>query len=261
LVSESQATLRPRRTSLFPVLTLAFGDLSVWGASWLSQADDGSCAMVGAGEHGDVLSGLRLDVVQDGGEWRLEGAGAALTATPASDRVTVGGEQAGIEGWDQLVRVSGRFEQDGREHTVDCLGLRSALGDVDLGRIESIRAVSAWFNENEAMALTALRPRKAKAHDGDVLTAAVIEAEGSPPVEDPRLSTTYAADGWPSRAGIELWLTAADGEQQYPRRASGEAIGARAAAVVEGFEVRAEPFRWHSRAREGAGMYLLARRR
>lgn len=243
------------------MLTLAFGDLSVWGASWVSQADDGSCTMLGAGERGHVLSGPRLRVEQDDGEWRLEGVGAALTATPASDPVAVRTDQDGIEGWDQLVRVSGRFELDGREHTVDCLGLRSALGDVDLARIESIRAVSVWFDEDEAMALTALRPRKAKGHEGDVLAAAVIAADGSVPVEDPRLSTTYAADGWPSRAGIELWLTAADGEQQYPRRASGEAIGARAAALVEGFEVRAEPFRWHSRAREGAGMYLLARRR
>jgi hypothetical protein len=134
---------------------------------------------------------------------------------------------------------------------------------VDLTRYESIRAVSAWFDPDEAYALTAFRPRKAKAHDADLLTAAVIAADGSAPVEDPRLSTTYAGDGWPARAGLELWLAEVDGadsERQYTRRASGEACGARAQAPAGELELRVEPFRWHSRAREG-GMYLLARRR
>ena len=54
--------------------------------------------------------------------------------------------------------------------------------------------------------MTAFRPRRAKAPDRDVLTGAVITAEASPPVEDPRLSTTYQAGGWPVRAGLELWL-------------------------------------------------------
>jgi hypothetical protein len=94
----------------------------------------------------------------------------------------------------------------------------------------------------------------------------VIAAEGSAAVEDPRLSTTYAADGWPWRAGLELWLAAAgegggDSERQYPRRASGDAVGGRAQAEDGALTLRAQPFRWHSRARVGTGMYLLARRR
>jgi hypothetical protein len=241
--------------------TLTFGADSVWGAGWVASAGDGPAAIVGAGERATVVSGPELTFEEDHGEWRLDGAGAALTAAPLGEVVAVHAEQDLVEGWDQLVRVSGRFEQDGHEHKVDCLGLRSSLADVDLTRFESIRAVSVWFDPDDGMALTALRPRKAKAHDADVLAAAVIAADASGPVEDPRLSTTYAADGWPSRAGLELWLAAADGEQQYPRRAAGEAIGARAQALAGGFQLRAEPFRWHSRAREGIGMYLLAHRR
>jgi hypothetical protein len=172
--------------------------------------------------------------------------------------VDVRAAEDGIEGSDQLCRVTGRFGQ----HEVDCLGLRSAWSDtVDVTRFESIRSVSVWFDPDEAFALTAFRPRKAKAHDGDLLAAAVIAADGSAAVDDPRLSTTYGADGWPSRAGLELWLTGPEPEQQYPRRASGEAIGPRAQAVAGELELRAEPFRWHNRSREGAGMYLLARRR
>jgi hypothetical protein len=241
--------------------TLTFGQDSVWGAGWVAGAGGGSVAIVGAGERPTVVSDVGLTLEDDHGEWRLNDAGAALTARPVGDAVAVRAEQDQIEGWDQLVRVSGSFEQDGHEHKVDCLGLRSSLADVDLTRFESIRAVSVWFDPDEGMALTALRPRKAKAHDADVLAAAVIAADAPGPVEDPRLSTTYSADGWPSRAGLELWLAVADGEQQYPRRASGEATGARGQALAGGFAVRAEPFRWHSRARDGTGMYLVAHRR
>ncbi len=160
--------------------------------------------------------------------------------------------------------MTGRF---GR-HEVDCLGLRSTWSDgLDLGHFESIRSASVWFEPAEGFALTAFRPRKAKAHQDDVLAAAVIAADGSTQVEDPRLSTTYAADGWPTRAGLELWLAAAgeadseEEQQQYTRRASGEALAARAQAAAGELELRAQPFRWHSRGKVGAGMYLLAHRR
>lgn len=245
--------------------TLAFGDGSVWGASWSSDPAGASLTAVGAGPEVMVLPGVRLPASDSHGsageEWRLESDGVALVATPVGELVDVEAGQDGIEGWDQLCRVSGRFG----EHEVDCLGLRSAWSDaIDLARYESIRAVSVWFGPEEGFALTAFRPRKAKAHDADVLAAAVLAADGAAPVGDPRLSTTYGADGWPARAGLELWLAGGDGsdpEQQYPRRASGEAVGARAQAQTGELDVLAEPFRWHSRAREGTGMYILARRR
>ena len=59
----------------------------------------------------------------------------------------------------------------------------------------------------------------------------------------------------------ELWLAAeGEDEQHFPRRASGEAAGARTETAAGELDLRAEPFRWHSRGREGAGMYILARR-
>ena len=148
------------------------------------------------------------------------------------------------------------------QHAVDCLGQRtSRFGGFDLGKLESVRAVSTWFEPDEGFALMAFRGRRAKHHDSDVITAAVLGPETSAPVEDPRLSTTYDAGGWPVRAGLELWLTAENEEEQYPRRAAGEATGARMQTAAGELDLRAEPFRWHSRGREGAGMYLLARRR
>jgi hypothetical protein len=252
--------------------TLAFGDGSVWGASWSSSAVGTAVTAVGAGSQTTILPDLHLPDGDAGAadEWRLDGEHLALLVSPAAEIVDVQAAEDGIEGSDQLCRVTGRF---GR-HDVDCLGLRSWWTDsLDLARFESIRSASVWFEPAEGFALTAFRPRKAKAHKDDVLAAAVIGADGSAPVEDPRLSTTYAADGWPTRAGLELWLAAAgdasseeeeeeeEEHRPYPRRASGEAIGARAQAAVGELELRAQPFRWHSRGKPGAGMYLLAHRR
>jgi hypothetical protein len=248
--------------------TLAFGDESVWGTAWAPDPAGGALATLGAGPEALVLPAARLsetDADTDagpGGEWRLEGEGVSLLVSPAGDLVDVHAVQDGIEGSEQLCRVSGRFSHDGAQREVDCLGLRSSFSDaIDFGKFESIRAVSAWFDPDEALSVVSFRPRKARAHDGDAVAAAVITPDGAPPVEDPRLSTTYAGDGWPARAGLELWVTGPEPEQSYPRRASGEAIGVRAQALAGGLEVRAEPFRWHTRGREGAGMYLLARRR
>ena len=252
-------------SSTSPALrTLAFGDAArtVWGAAWIPGGDGSAVAMVGGDAVAPVVSSLSPSVAEDGGEWRLDGGGVALIASPAGEIVDVGAVEDDIVGFDQLCRVTGRFEQSGVEHTVDCLGLRtSRSGSFDLAKLASVRAVSTWFEPDEGLSLMAFRARKAKAHDGDVVTAAVLSPEGCARVEDPRLSTTYDGAGWPVRAGLELWIAREGEDDQYPRRASGEAAGARAQSADDELELRAEPFRWHSSGREGAGMYILARRR
>jgi len=248
-----------------PVLrTLAFGDLErgLWGAAWL-PVDDGP-ALTALGGDGSVTfgSGLRLSSDGDAGDWRLDGEGAALTVVAVGDAVAIAATDDRVEGFDQLCRVAGRVALAGAEVEIESLGLRtSRSGAFDLGKLESVRSVSTWFEPDEGIALMALRARKAKAHDGDVITAAVLGPEASAAVEDPRLSTTYDAGGWPVRAGLELWIAREGEDEPYPRRASGEAMGARAESADGELELRAEPFRWHSRGRDGAGIYMLARRR
>ena len=240
--------------------TLAFGDGSVWGAVLSSDSAGAAMTALGSGADVSVVTDARLPDSGAGAadEWDLEAEAVALRAAPLGELVDVQATGDGLAGWEQLCRVTGRFA--GSE--VDCLGVRSGWSDdVELARLDSIRAVSVWFEPDEAFALTAFRPRKTKGHDGDLLAAAVIAPDGSAAAEDPRLSTTYTADGWPARAGLELWLAGSEPDQQYPRRASGEAVGPRAQTAAGELELQAEPFRWHSRGRVGAGMYLLARRR
>jgi hypothetical protein len=244
--------------------TLAFGDVArtVWGAAWIPGSDGSALTTLGGDALPAVVSSLGLSAVDEGGRWSLDGDQAALIVSPAGEAVGVQAPDDHIEGFDQLCRVTGRFALGGSQQAVDCLGLRtSRSGGFDLGKLESVRAVTTWFEPDEGFALMAFRGRRAKHHDSDVVTAAVLGPETSAPVEDPRLSTTYDAGGWPIRAGLELWLAGENEEEQYPRRAVGEAAGARAQAAAGELDLRAEPFRWHSRGRDGAGMYLLARRR
>jgi hypothetical protein len=192
-------------------------------------------------------------------DWQLSGEGAELELCAEGEpahSVTPGGE---ADGFDQLCRARGRATIDGTEIEVDSLGVRAARSLIDLRAYESIRDVSAWFAPDEGIALVALRPRRARGHSRDEIAAAVLDPAGARTVTDPRISTTYAEDGVPVRAGLELWI--GDDGEQYSRRAAGEAVGAGALAADQDLELRAELFRWHSRGRDGAGVYLLARPR
>jgi hypothetical protein len=160
------------------------------------------------------------------------------------------------EGFDQLARVEGKVTVSGDEYPVSSLGWRAVHADQLIGgRLGSFRQVAAWFEQGEGLALLALRPKSARGQEGDELTAAVLGLENSPAVVDPRLSTTYAGDGRPARAGLELWV--GDEEEQYPHRSAGEATGVAAAWAVGALDLHAQLFSWYSRGEQGAGIYLM----
>lgn len=245
---------------------LAFGALepAIWGIGWFADPAAPGLVVLADSTAPPVLSSTQLSGAGEGEDWHLDDG---LVVAPVAEAVAVQTAPAGkdaIAGHDQLCRVTGRFALDGgAPRAVDCLGVRTWFsGSIELGHYDSIRAVSSWFEPDEALAVTALRARKAKGHDADLLAAAVISPDRAEAAEDPRLSTTYEAEGWPVRAGLELWLAGSeDSERQYTRRASGEAAGPRVETAAGAVALRVEPFRWHSRGRDGAGMYILARRR
>jgi hypothetical protein len=241
-----------------PLRTVAFAELdaSVWGAAWTPGPDENGFMAVGAGERSGS-SGATLRAGDGDAEWLLEGDGVQLTASPMSAAVATGIGS----GFDQLCRVHGRANVGGAEREIDCIGRRGGHGDgVKLEKFDSVRDVSAWFAPEDGLALVALRPRRSRGQDSDLLEVAVLDPEATSPVEEPRLSTTYTDSGQPLRAGFELWFAGEDEDSQYPRRAAGEAAGLGARSRCGGFSVVAQPFRWHSRGRDGAGVYLVAQR-
>jgi hypothetical protein len=243
-----------------PVLrTCAFGDLSqrLWGAVWALDTPGDAFVAVGDGSHATTVSAT-LDGAGSGADWVVEGAGVQLTLSGGSEPAE--SPDAGPAGFDQRCRVSGSLELAGARREVSCIGYRAARdlgGPID--RYESIRAVSALLEPDEAIGLLAVRPRRANGHEADAISAAVFEQDGVVVVDDPRLSTTYAEDGHPTRAALELWVADEQGEHRL-RRAAGEALGAHATGGLDGLHARVDLFGWHSHGRDGIGVYLLARR-
>jgi hypothetical protein len=243
-----------------PVLrTCAFGDPSpgLWGAVWVLDAPGDAFVAVGDGSYATTVSAT-LDGADSTVDWVLEGEGVQLTLSGRSEPAE--SPDASPAGFDQRCRVSGCLELSGTQRELSFIGYRAARdlgGPID--RYESIRAVSALLEPDEVIGLLAVRPRRANGHEADAISATVFEQDGVVVVDDPRLSTTYAEDGRPTRAALELWVADEQGEQRL-RRAAGEALGAHATGGLGGLHARVDLFGWHSHGRDGIGVYLLARR-
>ncbi|MGZ4182112.1 MAG: hypothetical protein ACXVUL_15685 [Solirubrobacteraceae bacterium] len=240
-----------------PLRTLAFGDLdgATWGVAWFPDPTlPGFIALGSADDAVTVEASLEPD--DENGGWLLHGYGVELNVSAAGeDAQDLRGE------FDAVCRVHGGMTVEAVEHDVDCLGrLAVHAGVGDLGKFDSVRDVCAWFDPTHGLSLVAMRPRKSRGQEADVVSAVALEPEGPLAIEDPRLSTTYAGDGRPLRVGLELWISADDDEeeQQYPRRASGETLGVAATGRLGSFDVLAQFVRWDSRYGDGAGVYLLA---
>lgn len=254
--------------------TFAFGDLDagLWGIAVASIDGGQAAAHVGAIDSSTPASGAAsLDGVGNDEPWRLTAPGIEVTLDPTGDALPLLGVPDGAQATMQLCRAHGQLLVDGRERELDCLAQRGTRSsDVDLDGIESLRDLTAWFGPDEGFALVAVRPRRAAAHDRDLITSAVLEEGSRLPIDEPRLSTAYSAAGMPVRASLELWLEepAEDSEPEdpdaaaarsFPRRAAGEAVGPTATLAIAGLQVHAELFRWHLRGLDGAGVYALAR--
>jgi hypothetical protein len=252
--------------------TVDFGDLDadIWGDVWAPAAGGGTAlAHVGSCSSAGPATHAAATLLGEGADeaWSLgstQGANADLTIEPVGAPAPDAGG-----GFAQLCRVRGVWTVDGRPLQVDCAGCRTARTPADA--FDSIRAVSGWFGPEAGFSVVAVRPRRGRGHDRDLIDGAVFEAGEAVVVAEPRLSSTYRANGRPARAGLELWLTAVedagedvdDGSTQFPRRAAGEALGpAAVAAVAEpGLELLTELFRWHLSGNDGAGVYRFVRRR
>lgn len=187
------------------------------------------------------------DLERDGERFtaRLEGQ-LDLVFEPVSEAAAL----PGSESW--VCAVTGTVQ--GR--AIDCLGTATVTSQPPAwARLDALRAVSAVLDRENAVFLSATRPRDAAGHGDERVTAVVITGGHAVDVEDARLSTIYDADGRQRTAGLELWLPGED----YPRRASGTAQ-AGASIMLGGVRVDAAVFEWHMDGRTGAGTYELALR-
>jgi hypothetical protein len=252
-----------------PISALAFGDLDAgtWGLSW---SGDASASVPLAVSRGATATTLQV-VLRRGGPdeaWGVEGDGVSLVLEPTG-LPGHGGTPGELETTDQICRVTGQLAVDGSPAELECLGWRSFVNrESDLSAVMSFRWLAAWLGPGDGFSLVALRPRKARGHDADLVAASVIDDPPPPRIDDPRLSTTYTDAGLPLRAGLELWPEADDADDpdaepshHYPRRATGQAVGERLTWEASGFALTGSPLRWQSRGHDGPGVYLLGQRR
>jgi hypothetical protein len=240
--------------------TLAFGDIG--GGLWGAALHTATPILV----FGDSSGATWSTALPDDG-WTAEGVGWRLTGDDLELHVAPGGEAEEMEsssdeasvdlsGCDELCRVRGTIDIGGSARRIDCVGTRCVIDGVDAASLGSARMVSGWFGQDEAFMLLALRAADTVGQEGDLVAATLFDPEGWVAVDDPRLSTTYAASGVPSRTNLELWI--GEGENEFPRRVAGEASAEGAVVAVQDTELRVIPMRCHSRGREGTGVYVLA---
>jgi hypothetical protein len=237
---------------------VAFGDVGLgrWGAVVSPGRDLPSFAVLGTDTV--ALPAVVEGDSSSGAEWWVTGEGLDLAIAPETDEALTAGD-----GFDQLVTVRGELPSSGVGE-VDLLGCRGERPEeLDPGNLQLLRDVRAWFSPGEGLACVALRPRRASGHGDERVSATLFEAGQPVSVAEPRLSTTYAEDGLPIRATLELWLPESEEEEgqeavSYPRRAAGQAAGPGATQDFGPLKVHARPFQWRAAGREGTGVYLLA---
>ena len=171
------------------------------------------------------------------------GAEVELEFEPFSDPAELGGASA------RLCRVRGTAA--GR--AVECLGTAGETRHPPAwAELDAVRLVSAVFDEGHAVLAAARRPRGAKGHGDELVTAHLFTGGQLFAVEDARLSTVYDGQGRQRSAGLELWLPGED----FPRRASGS-VRAGLTLALEGLRVDAGLVGWRMEGRDGAGSYEI----
>jgi hypothetical protein len=231
---------------------ISFGDLD--GRLWGCLLAAGEPLLVVAVPEG-TTSGAGADAVSlqsEGEAWRVTGPGVELLVAPADD-----GDRRPAAPAPELCTVSGSITVAGSDHQVQALATASVGEPLNAGRLDSLRALSSWFEADDGLALLSLRPSGRHDQESDIMAATLFDPEGAILVDDPRLSTTYRQPEQPDRASVELWI--GEGEEQYPRRAAAEAEGEAITVRNDHVRLSVTPMRCHKAGRDGAGVYVLAR--
>ena len=126
------------------------------------------------------------------------------------------GRRARVE-WDpeSLMRLDARRSTEGqRVWRLD--------GELDADAFETLRVISAAFEDGHALAVAALRPVRAEGHGAESVGGVLVRPEGERvELAQALVSTEYRSDGLPERIGLELYPD----PEAPPLRVAGERVG------------------------------------
>jgi hypothetical protein len=253
-------------------LGLLFNDgapVSVRAVGGASPAGSGWGAVEVAGITTDVVEPLRAWKVAYESEDGQHGFNLELQALSAPARLEASlpaGRLGGMEGYDQIVGVTGTVTLDGRSRPFRGRGQRGhSWGAPDWDKLSVARTLGVWLEDDTGLALTAVRPVKADSHADEAIHAVLLapaEGNGSSGesvatvIAEPRISTTYDGDGRQRHAGLELYMTE---DSDYARRAAGE-VACGTTLDLGRLRLDCAFFKWRMEGRKGVGRYDVLRR-
>ena len=236
------------------------GDIAAVAAEGGVAVDDGS-----AWENVQA-AGIDIETIEPMRAWRLAFAGQDasldLELEACGPACALGDDDpvarlGGMLGFEQPVRVRGSAHVGGERLTIDGLGQRGrSWGAPDWSRIGRTRTVSAWFGDT-ALSVAAIAKDGDGDHGREAISATIFDTgePGCVSVGDPRLSTTFDADGRQLRASLELWVT----DDGPPVRATGDVL---CGTTMDLGRMRLDTafLNWRMEGRTGVGRYDVLRR-
>jgi hypothetical protein len=256
------------------VVTSGLAVLFADGAPVAVRAEGGVPAGEGLGWGRAEAAGVWTEVVDPLRAWRIHfddesGDHAflldleAISAPAALDAGAPAAKLGGMEGYDQIVRVTGKVTVGGVERTFSGRGQRGhSWGAPDWNKLTLARTMGVWLDGDAGVTLTAVRSVKASSHADEAIHAVMLGRDGetdelvSLVVADPRVSTTYDAEGRQRHAGLELYET---DDAPYARRAAGE-VACGTTLDLGRLRLDTAFFRWRMEGRTGVGRYDVLRR-
>jgi hypothetical protein len=256
------------------VVTSGLALLFAGGQPVSVRAEGGVPAGEGVGWGEAEAAGVWTEVVDPLRAWRIhyddeDGQHAflldleAVSAPAQLDADVPAGKLGGMEGYDQLVSVTGTVTVGGVERTFAGRGQRGhSWGAPDWDKLTMARTLGVWLEGDVGVTLTAVRPAKAASHADEAIHAVLLGHDGetgeavSMVVADPRISTTYDSEGRQRHAGLELYET---DEAPYARRAAGE-VACGTTLDLGRLQLDCSFFTWRMEGRSGVGRYDVLRR-
>jgi hypothetical protein len=256
------------------VVTSGLAVLFSGGQPVAVRAEGGVPAGEGLGWGRAEAAGVWTEVVDPLRAWRVhfddeDGQHAFLLDVEAvSAPAELGADVAaarlgGMQGYDQLVKVTGKITIGGREKTFSGRGQRGhSWGAPDWDKLGLARTLGVWLEGDAGITLTAVRPAKAASHADEAVHAVLLGRDGetdqpvSLVVADPRVSTTYDGEGRQRHAGLELYET---DEADHARRAAGE-VACGTTLDLGRLRLDTAFFTWRMEGRNGVGRYDVLRR-
>ena len=257
------------------VVTSGLAILFAGGSPVAVRAEGGVPAGEGLGWGRAEAAGVWTEVVDPLRAWRVHFDDAdgdhaflldleAVSAAASVDADDAAGKLGGMSGYDQLVKVTGTVTiGGGAPRTFSGRGQRGhSWGSPDWDKLTLARTVGVWLEGDAGVTLTAVRSAKASSHADEAIHAVLLGRDGetdelmSLVVADPRVSTTYDADGRQRHAGLELYET---DESPYARRAAGE-VACGTTLDLGRLRLDCAFFTWRMDGRNGVGRYDVLRR-